>query len=116
MREDYHILLHVMAGYFSYGSGKTLRGLLGCFTAQHKLSRITKKGCYGAVKLLRAKPGGIAAIMLLQSVHYPHARVHLLSNEMRSFERFRLWACDKHGWCIDGQLVSQQRTLGTTDL
>ena len=43
MREDYHILPHVMAGYLSYGSGKTLRGLLGCFTAQHKLSRMTKK-------------------------------------------------------------------------
>ena len=54
--------------------------------------------------------------MLLQSVHYPHARVHVLSNQMRSFKRFGLWACDKHGWCIDGQLVSQQRTLGTTDL
>ena len=35
---------------------------------------------------------------------------------MRSLKRFGLWACDKHGWCIDGQLVSQQRTLGTTDL
>jgi hypothetical protein len=65
MREDYHILLCVSAGYLDHSFGKAFGGLLSCLTAQHKLSRMTKKGCYGTVKLLRAKPGDIAAIMLL---------------------------------------------------
>ena len=65
MREDHHILLCIPTGHLSHSFGKALRGLLGRLTAQHKLSRMAKKGCYGAAKLLRTKPGGIAAIILL---------------------------------------------------
>ena len=65
MREDHHTLLRILTGYLSHGSGKALRGLMGRLAAQHKLRRMTKKGCYGAVKLLRIKPRGIAAIMFL---------------------------------------------------
>ena len=80
MREDYDSLLGVSAGYLDHGFGKAIRGLLGCLTAQHKLSRMTKKGCHGAVKLLRPKPGSIATIMLMQALDYLNIRVHPLGN------------------------------------
>ena len=38
MREDHHILFHIPTSHLSHGFGKALRGLLGCLTAQHKLS------------------------------------------------------------------------------
>jgi len=49
-----------------------------------------KKGCYGTVKLLRAEPGSIAAIMLMQAIYYLNTCTHPLRNQMRSFERFGL--------------------------
>ena len=92
MREGHHILLRVPTDYISHSSGKALRGLLGRFTTHHKLIRVTKKRRYSVVKLLRTKPGGMAAIVLMQAVHDLHTGVHPLGNQLRSFERFGLRA------------------------
>jgi len=90
MCEDHHILFNMPTCHFSQGFSKALRRLLGCLTAQHKFGRTMKKGCYGTVKLLRAEPGSIAAIMLMQAIYYLNTCTHPLRNQMRSFERFGL--------------------------
>jgi hypothetical protein len=91
MREGYHILFYMPTSHLSHGFGKALRGLLGCLTAQYKLSRTMKKGCHGAVKLLRAEPGSIATIMLMQAIYYLNERSCASSAQLGA--QFRaLWA------------------------
>ena len=92
MRDDHDILLDIPTDHRSHSSGKALRGLLGRLTAQHKGSWVMKKRCHGEFKLLRAKLGGIASIMLVQSVYHLNTGVQPRGHELRSFVCFGLRA------------------------